>query len=220
MNCTGRRIPKFIYLFGNDGSGKSTLCIKLQEHLTSKGFRTKYVWLRMNYMLTRPVLLYCRLTGLTKRIMVEGRYVSIHQFQNSKTIAKLVQYLHLIDTLIALSFKACIPMLLGKTIICDRFVYDILIDFVIESGEKNIYDKVISKLFLCLIPKGAKVFLIKADRDVIASRRKNIFFTEPMFDLRQKEYEIVMKKYGIKEIMNNGDLKQTADMLITEVING
>ena len=211
-------VPCFICLVGVDGCGKSTLAKMLHQELTTRGIRSRVVWLRMNYKLTRPVLLYCRLTGLTRRPMINGQKISIHEFQRAPVVATLVQYLHWIDTALAYFFKAYLPMRLrGETIICDRFVYDILIDFIVESGDPDLHNRLIRRLLLSLMPENAKVFLIKADREVIIRRKPDVLVMDPYFDLRYAEYGNLDCIYGLDVIDNNRFIAQVKTDTIREL---
>ena len=212
-------VPRFICLVGVDGCGKSTLAKMLQKELTARGIRTRVVWLRMNYMLTRPVLLYCRLTGLTRRPVINGQKASIHEFQNAPIVSALVQYLHWLDTALAHFFKAYLPMRLrGETIICDRFVYDVLIDFIAESGITDLHDRLTGRLLSALMPGDAKVFLIRTDRDAIIERRPDVLVMDPYFDVRFDEYQALASKYGLRVIDNNGSTEQALSEIMDSLM--
>ena len=197
-------VPDFICLVGVDGSGKSTLAQMLQQELEARGLRTRIVWLRMNYRLTKPVLLYCRLTGLTRRPMVNGRKISIHEFHRSRPVAKLVQYLHFLDTVIAYFFKVFIPMrLCGRYIICDRFVHDVLIDFIMESKDFDLHDRLIRKLLFSLIPKDARILLVETDLDTILERKPDVTVYDEDFETRFDEYRRLACIYDLEVVDNN-----------------
>ena len=212
-------LPDFICLVGVDGCGKSTLARILQRELAARGIRSRVVWLRMNYFLTRPVLLYCRLAGLTRRPVVAGQRISIHEFQRSPLVAKVVQYLHWLDTALAYFFKAFLPMRLrGETIICDRFVYDVLIDFIVESGNPGLHRNLIHRLLFGLLPRRAKLVLIKADREVIIARRPDVLATDPHFDARFAEYATIDRQYGLPVVDNNDSLEKAASDVLSRVL--
>jgi hypothetical protein len=189
----------------------------LQQELAARGIKTRIVWLRMNYMLARPVLLYCRLVGLTHRPIVNGNRISIHEFHKAPFVATLVQYLHWLDTALAYFWKAYLPMRLrGETIICDRFVYDVLIDLLIESGNVSLYGAPIARLLLALIPRESRTFLIQVDRDKILQRRPDVPLMDPYFDLRFEQYASLGQRYGLVAVPNGEEPEDALRIILHE----
>ncbi|MEW6715387.1 MAG: thymidylate kinase, partial [Nitrospirota bacterium] len=158
--------PRFIYFAGIDGCGKSTVIEELIKEYGRKGIKAKSVWLRFNYFFTKPVLYFCRIAGITRRVRKGDKIFSIHDFHKSGVIAFIVQYLHLIDTFFAYIIKVRLPLkFTNDVILCDKFVYDILADFMVETRDLNLLDKRITKLFLKLIPKDMPVVFFSVDKD-------------------------------------------------------
>ncbi len=60
--------PRFIYFAGIDGCGKSTVIEELIKEYRRKGIKARSVWLRFNYFFTKPVLFFCRIIGITRRV--------------------------------------------------------------------------------------------------------------------------------------------------------
>jgi len=196
--------PRFIYFTGVDGSGKSSIIEMLIPEYSKHGIDAKRVWLRFNYLLTRPVLLYCRLTGLTRRVYKDGKVYSIHDFYKSKVISTMVQYLHLIDTAIAYLLKVWFPLkFTQQVILCDKFVYDILVDFMVETRELSLLDKAITRLFLRLLPKDACVFAISVDKEEIIRRKPIVLIEDEEYDLKYKAYQLVMDRFRLTTIRND-----------------
>jgi thymidylate kinase len=195
--------PRFIYFTGVDGSGKSTIIEEIIKELTLKGVKAKSVWLRFNYFFTRPVLFLCRMTGLTRREKRGDKIISVHDFHKSRTIASMVQYLHFIDTVIAYVFKVWVPLKFSDHIIfCDKFVYDILADFMVETKDLDLLDKYISKLFIKLIPENSPVFFISADKDAIIRRKPEVLIDDEDYDLKYAAYQKIMKSFKFNTIRN------------------
>ena len=173
----------------------------------------------MNYFLTRPVLLYCRLTGLTRRPVVDGQKISVHDFYKSKLIAKAVQILHTADTILTYIFKAWMPMKLGhRIVICDRFFHDVLVDFMVESRDFNLLHSRIAKALFSLIPKNSKIFLVKVGKDRIAQRKPEVLRYDECFDLRDRLYNSIEEYTPIEVIHNNGPLNEAFRNLIRKLM--
>lgn len=70
-----------IYITGPDGSGKTTYLEEIQRFFNEKGNRTNYVWLRSPKILSKPLMAYCRLAGLTRYKNIDGIRYGGHEFQ-------------------------------------------------------------------------------------------------------------------------------------------
>jgi thymidylate kinase len=200
-------IPRFIYFAGVDGSGKSTYVEMLIKEFERRGLKARRVWLRFNYFFAKPVLLYCRLSGLTRRPIRGGRKISVHDFYKSPFIGKTVQYLHLIDTCLKYFFKIYLPLkFTGTYILCDRFVYDILADFMIENRDVDLPKKLIGKWLLKLLPANALVLYFKVDKEEIIRRKPEVLDDDEDYMLKYETYSILEKDVRAAFINNNEDI--------------
>ncbi|MBI5675204.1 MAG: hypothetical protein HZC48_05150 [Nitrospirae bacterium] len=195
---------RFIYFAGVDGCGKSSVIDELITEYERNGIKARRVWLRFNYFITKPVLLFCRITGITRRVRKNNKIYSIHDFHKSRLIAFIVQYLHLVDTFFAYIIKVWLPLKFTNDIIlCDKFVYDILADFMVETRDLNLLDKRIAKLFLKLIPNDIPVIFVSVDKDEIIRRKPEVLIDDEDYDLKYKIYQLIMQKYRVRSIINN-----------------
>lgn len=211
-------IPRFIYFAGVDGSGKSTYVEMLIKEFERRGLKAKRVWLRFNYFLTKPVLLYCRLTGLTRRPVRGRRKISVHDFYRSHFIGNLVQYLHLIDTCLHYIIRVVIPLKFTKTyILCDRFVYDILADFMIENRDMSIPKKRISKLLLGLLPANALIVYFKVDKEEIVRRKPEVLDDDEDYDFKYAVYQELEKYFNFDMLDNSGSIQSVFDEVLKQV---
>jgi len=194
---------RFIYFAGVDGCGKSSIIKELITEYEGNGFKAKSVWLRFNYFFTRPVLLICRIIGITRREKRGSKTISVHDFHKSKTIAVLVQYLHFLDTVLAFIVKAWIPLkFTDSVILCDKFVYDILADFMVETKDLNLLNTNIARLFLKLIPKDTPVVFFSVDKEEIIRRKPEVLIDDEDYDLKYKAYQVIMNSCEFKVIEN------------------
>jgi len=194
---------RFIYFTGVDGCGKSSVIDELMKEYAVRGVKSRRVWLRFNYFLTRPVLLLCRVFGFTRREKKGDKIYSVHDFHKSRLIAFLVQYLHLIDTFLAYLIKVRLPLIFtGDIILCDKFVYDILADFMVETRDITLLDKRITGFFLKLIPDHTKVIFISADRDEIVRRKPEVLIEDEEYDFKYRLYQLIMKRFSFRPIEN------------------
>ena len=169
----------------------------------------------MNYFLTRPLLLLCRLVKLTDRKLVDGKLISIHRFERFKPLGVLVQFFHFIDSFMRYMRVIAIPLLLTDTIIvADRYVYDIVIDHKIELPENSGVLRLLNRLFTCLIPKDSIFFLIDTPKDMIDKRRPDVRRFDEDFDTRFNYYNELKQNSRFEVIDNSGELNKVIDDLL------
>jgi len=195
---------RFIYFAGVDGCGKSSVIDELIREYKNKGIKAKRVWLRFNYFFTKPVLLFCRIIGLTRREKKGGKICSIHDFHKSGFIAFLVQYLHFLDTIFAYIIKIWLPLkFTDDVILCDKFVFDILADFMVETRDLNLLDRKITKLFLKLIPKDTPIIFLVVEKDEIIKRKPEVLIDDEDYDFKYRVYQLIANRFSLKTLKNN-----------------
>jgi hypothetical protein len=100
----------------------------------------------MSHYLSKPLLLFCRFVGLTEYENINGVRVGYHHFYRSKIISWLYVVLRGIDTWFDALFRVYIPArILGKTIICDRYIFDVLIDLMVDTHQFNLWNGLLAK---------------------------------------------------------------------------
>lgn len=170
--------PRLICIIGPDGTGKTTQAKMLIEKLRERGYEYEYRWMRFHHFISLPVLALARLMGLTEiQTLPDGRKIGYHHFYRSKLISTLYSLTLYLDTLLAMMFKIYIPLKLQKKrIVCDRFVYDTLVDLAMDLNNPSFITSKITKMFLRLVPKESKVVLLIAPYEKIKWRREDLRF--------------------------------------------
>jgi thymidylate kinase len=209
--------PMFICITGIDGVGKTTHVNLILEHLRKKGIKCEYKWLRFHHYLSLPLLAFCRVAGYTKVSTLGGtQKCSYHEFYRSKVVSFIYPWILLADTVILTTFNVYIPMMFGTTIVCDRFVYDTLIDLAVATNNDDIHNKLVGKLFLSLIPQNSKFIMLTLDKSVIISRR-NELNDDLTFDERYKLYNNIPAIFNINVVNNNKIVETVNEELINYV---
>ncbi|MFZ3382336.1 MAG: thymidylate kinase [Candidatus Methanoperedens sp.] len=195
--------PMFICITGIDGVGKTTHVNLILEHLRNKGIKCEYKWLRFHHLVSLPLLAFCRLAGYTRVSTLGGRQkCSYHEFYRSRFISAVYPWILLADTVLFTTLKVYIPMFFGTSIVCDRFIYDTLIDVTVATKDHEIYNKTVCKLFLNLIPKDARFIMLSLEKSIVLSRREELI-DDLTFDARYELYQEFADHFGIRVIDNS-----------------
>lgn len=174
---------------GIDGSGKTTVAKRLTESLKEKDLPVVYVYGRLKLFLTKPLMfignkLFLRDHNITENyVKYSGKKKNL--FSKHKFIQKIYLYVMLIDYLLQLLLKIKIPLMSGKVIVCDRYIYDTIITDVavdMNFSNKEVFS-LLDKCFL-LIPKPDITFLVDVHEDVAYSRKDDVADVKYLKDRR------------------------------------
>lgn len=154
---------------GVDGSGKTSHAKRLLEFLQEKGYSGNYTWAG-----SRPVFLYLflgatRVLGYWKTVK-KGDWMDPLEkapLEIRERLGALYRLLLYVDFEITTSLKIRIPLYSGKIVICDRYVYDLIMELMLS----NLYTSKYGKLLLRTTPCPRKVFFADAQLDIIIQRR-------------------------------------------------
>jgi thymidylate kinase len=189
---------KLICIIGPDGTGKSTQIRLLIAAFQKMSINYEYRWLRFHHFISIPLLAVARILGYSEVVILgSGKKIGYHHFHNNWSLCHLYPLFLFADTFIFTAIKIYIPMIIfKKCIICDRFTYDTLVDLMISTGNYSIYDSVIGKLFLSLIPPNSKIVMLITSEDFLRSRRDDVLF-DKVLSLKIKLYLDIAKKFNI-----------------------
>jgi thymidylate kinase len=191
---------------GIDGSGKSTVSEHLAAKLRERGYKVKILWLRFNHVFSKPLLGLCRLLGLTRYETREGIRVGYHDFYRSRVISWLFVLLQYLDAVRVRYFRV-LPAILGdrKVLILDRYVYDILIDVMVDTRMADLHRGWVGRAFRNLLPKDTLTLLVDRDLNrVLAVRPEGR--VDSNFEARYAFYRALRADDRVSSIANDGRL--------------
>ena len=167
----------FVCFTGIDGSGKTTQAEALIAEMEKRGIGTKYVWNRFEGGMITPF------TMITKMIFFRGKnainspadyYGTKKRLLRNRILSKGYQYFLLFDYFFQILFRVRIPLIIGKNIVCDRYVYDIIVDLSVDFNYSEEKTKSMLKNLLYLFPKPDLIFLVDVPVEIAYQRKDDV----------------------------------------------
>lgn len=184
-----------ICIIGIDGAGKTTLAKSIMVELTKKGIPVEYRWGKFESYLLRFFILVKNKLLVREKDWRENYEKSLEIKKNllrNNFVSRLYEYFVLINYTFQVISKITIPLKLGKNVICDRYVYDTIVDMVIDLGYSD--EKVkrrLSQLFI-LLPSPDIFFFIDVPEEV-AFRRKDDIPSLEFLKIKKEVYLKILK---------------------------
>lgn len=189
----------FIYITGCDGTGKSTQARLLLEQFKKRGIKTRNLWLRFPFFLSTPLLVYARWFGFSRYENIAGICHGYWTFGKSRILRNIFPWTFLIDAALAAVIKVYLPIWLGRSIVCERFVLDNLADLEVGLDDYEFHTKLVGRLYFKLIPPRSKIIMLDLDGEVIQERRLDLR-SDAQLDLRLRAYRGIARDYSLTNI--------------------
>lgn len=176
-----------IVFTGLDGSGKSTLSRYLIETLNDHGIKSEYLWwYSAENSILRRTIRFCYGNNKTGNKVHKNE-----KLPGSSIIQSLYRFVVLLDYQRHTLMNVWLPLMRGRHIVCDRYVYDIVASFSLEfhypSGKAKRLLRVINKLS----PKPDVVFFVDVPAEVAVMRKDDIQSKKQHEKLRTIYHELV-----------------------------
>ena len=168
--------PSMIVLSGLDGSGKSTQTARLAERLRADGVRARAVWNRWKPMVSAPLIRLAKRALSAQDRVREADYERFREAKRremrSRWKQNLWQFMVWSEYAWQVHWRTLLLRLAGGVVICDRYVYDTLVDVAINfSCPPDKLAGLMSHPLFELFPKPALVVFIDIDPAVGAARK-------------------------------------------------
>ena len=188
---------KMVYLFGSDGTGKTTHADLLAMYLERNGYRIRRATVKQHHTLSYVLL---KLLTYKKPDQASINYYGFN-YQLGKKIRTPWKIVELVSVVPAVFYRVLLPLFFGYLVICDRYLLDTLVTLSYFLKEPNFLSSRVSKVLLRLIPKRSLLVYCDADTDVILRRKKDEPLTVQLIEYYKSAYRNLSRWSGLKMVV-------------------
>lgn len=199
MKGTKKGRPLLICFVGIDGSGKSEQARRTVAWLNGQGVRTQYVW-----NIFEPWLLGFPMK-VARRLFLRGKdmFGDYDEYREARgqvirksRLATIFNSCFFVEYLVRFSPRVKWAMWRGKTVVCDRYVFDAAVGAAANFGHSDGRVKKTVRGLLRFMPGPDVVFFIDLPEEV-AFRRKNDIPSPSYLTERRRLYLALADDYGM-----------------------
>ena len=193
-------MPKAVCLIGGDGTGKTAHAKKIVTDLQKAGAKCSYVWFGQPYLLAYLFMFLCNRLGYTKNHLLPNRTVcQEHQYYLNGALAFVWPWLQLFDLTFLMLARVYLPAWRGITVVCDRFVYDTMVELMADTRDDKLHQRTVGKAIAALKPPFARVFRLSVNVETAFSRRDDVPDLR-FLKVRSDNYQLITKAFNIQTI--------------------
>ena len=172
-----------IVFSGVDGAGKSTQIDLLKKQIEEQGFSVSSMWSRGGYTPGFELLKKSVRIVLGRKSFPSGRDEKRDKAMSNSLVSRLWLMIATLDLLVLYAITIRIKSLLGKVVICDRYLGDTFIDFSLNFPSSNFEKTWLWKLLVAISPKpdASFLFILPVEESMRRSKLKN----EPFPDSKE-----------------------------------
>jgi thymidylate kinase len=186
-----------VYLFGSDGTGKTTHADLLAKYLERNGYRIRRATVKQHHTLS-----YVLLKLLTYK-KPDRESINYYGFncQLGKRIRTPWKIIELVSVVPAVFYRVLLPLFFGYLVICDRYLLDTLVTLSYFLAEPKFLSSRASKVLLRLIPKRSLLVYCEADTDLILQRKKDEPLTAQLVEYYKSAYRKLSRWCGLEMVI-------------------
>jgi thymidylate kinase len=213
------RKGQLICFIGIDGAGKTTLAKRMDSAFKDQGLNSQYVYGRVTPFISRLFM------GLGRVLLLRRKKGDLFSDYNAYTtqkqkilkngyISRIYTWSLLTDQVIQANMRLRFKLLSGKTLFCDRYVFDTVITDIVPNLQISPEDamSLISRL-LNIMPEPDLIFLIDLPSEIAYSRKNDVPHISYLSE-RRELYCLLREKFDTKIIVLDGS--NTPDVIFEQ----
>lgn len=187
-------------IVGPDGAGKTTIARAIADRLARRGTKTWIAWMRSPRIVTLGVLGITRLSRLSKTVRM-GDHDDVHtDLSRHPFLLHLYAWSVTFDYFLGYFGKVTLPKwLLRRTVFCDRFAWDTLVDLGLVSGVDEGFLQLPQGRILLDLARKHRSVLVSASLEELV-RRKPILSLDPRLARRLRLYRWLADRFGFGQV--------------------
>ncbi len=212
-----------ICLTGIDGSGKTTLAKGLAQSLQEEGIEARYVYARYAPLLLRPLMRLGEcifLRGHDPETDYAGYSRTKREVTGQRRFLSLVyQTILMADYFLQILIKVWWPMLQGQSVVCDRYVYDTMVnDLALDFNHSQRSIDAILDGWMRFVPRPGLVVLVDVPEEVAFRRKHDIPSIEYVRE-RRPLYQYMARKLRMLTLDGTKEPGELKAIVLREALN-
>jgi thymidylate kinase len=213
-----------ICFVGIDGSGKTTLAKRISKELNQENFNTIYLYGRIVPIISRFFMYLGRALVLRRKKNdifndYQGYSKQKKKVFSNEFFSNAFKWIILFDHILQINFKIKTRLLMGKTVICDRYIYDTVITDIaaninLEAAEST---NLIKKTFH-YIPEPDYLFYINIPEKIAYERKDDVPHLDYLIE-RKKLYDALEQSFEIIELDGTNTVDEISSKVKTKLIH-
>jgi dTMP kinase len=205
---------------GIDGAGKSSQTECVRQYFESRGLRPLTLWSRGGYT---PAIdwLKTQLRRVLSRTPVSGDVDGRSRYFRMGLVRRLWLWVALLDLIWVYAVRIRLRIHGGRPVVCDRYIWDSLIDFRIMFPQEQVEDWILWRLLKRLAARPAAAFLMQVPPEISAQRSaaKGESHTEPLAVVMQRLgfYENLARRTDFHVVSGMGSIEDSSHRVLSTI---
>jgi thymidylate kinase len=106
--------------------------------------------------------------------LANGLVVSEHQYHKNQLVSAIWPWVQFLDVVLLAGLLVKLPLWLGSTVVCDRFIPDTLVGIMIDVNDDRLCEQLVGRLMLRLMPGSSLVILLNVDAKTAWQRKNDV----------------------------------------------
>lgn len=163
---------KLVVFSGLDGAGKTTQIQGLMDEWRATGRSLVYLWTRGGY--TPLFTLLKKILRMGRMVPPAGPSQARSQSISRPVVRKVWLTVSILDLILVYGLLVRWWLMTGKSVVCDRYLWDTLIDFQLNFPQEKVERWVLWRLLTWVtpVPDAAFLLLIPVEESLLRSQLK------------------------------------------------